>query len=87
MGQIWEQTHADVLVLFPVRCRNVCGTFMERLWNIVERLLVYCFDIPLAYPEAGPEDGNEAEAVLLLYTSHSLTETQRTTVFRSQSND
>ncbi len=43
--------------------------------------------IGLAYPETGPEDGNEAEAVLLLHTSHSLTAPQRTTVLRSQSND
>jgi hypothetical protein len=31
-------TNSDVLVSFPVRCRNVCGTF-------VEHLLLYCFDI------------------------------------------
>jgi hypothetical protein len=30
--------NSDVLLSFPVRCRNVCGTF-------VERLLLYCFDI------------------------------------------
>jgi hypothetical protein len=83
-ADLW--TNSDVLVSFPVRCQNVCGTFVERLWNIVERLLVYCFDIPLAYPEAGPEDGYEAEAVLLLHTSHSLTAPQRTTVLWSQSN-
>ena len=64
-------TNSNVLVSFPVRCRNVCGT----------RLLLYCFDITLGYPEAGPEDGYEAEAVLLLHTSHSLTAPQRTTGF------
>jgi hypothetical protein len=68
MGQIWEQTQT-----FWFHFLLDVGTF-------VERLLVYCFDITLAYPEAGPEDGYEAEAVLLLHTSHSLTAPQRTTV-------
>jgi hypothetical protein len=27
-------TNSDVLLSFPVRCRNVCGTFEERLWNV-----------------------------------------------------
>ncbi len=31
-------TNSEVLVIFSVRCQNVCGTF-------VERLLLYCFDI------------------------------------------
>jgi hypothetical protein len=35
-------TNSDVLVSFPVRCRNVCGTF-------VERLLLYCFGITIYY--------------------------------------
>ncbi len=30
--------NSDVLVSFPVRCRNVCGTF-------VERLLLYCLTL------------------------------------------
>jgi hypothetical protein len=31
-------TNSEVLVSFSVRCRNVCGMF-------VEHLLLYCFDI------------------------------------------
>ena len=38
-------TNSDVLVSFPVRCRNVCGMF-------VERLLLYCFDITISNPSS-----------------------------------
>ncbi len=38
MGKIWEQQPRRFAFIFPVRCRNVCGTF-------VEHLLLFCFDV------------------------------------------
>ncbi len=45
MGQIREQTQKFGFI--PVRCRNVCGTFAERL-------LLFCFDITAMYYPGGP---------------------------------